>query len=34
LLLGVGTMELLNKKIDILTKDAQKWENLSVSTAI
>lgn len=34
LLLGVGTMELLNQKIDILTKDAQKWENLSVSTAI
>ncbi|REC63058.1 short-chain dehydrogenase/reductase [Chryseobacterium pennae] len=34
LLLGVGTMELLNNKIDILKKDAEKWENLTVSTAI
>lgn len=34
LLLGVGTMEFLNNKIDILTKDAKKWENLTVSTAI
>lgn len=34
LLLGVGTMEFLNNKIDILKKDAEKWENLTVSTAI
>ena len=34
LLLGVGTMELLNNKIDILKKDAEKWESLTVSTAI
>ncbi|CAM3029226.1 short-chain dehydrogenase/reductase [Chryseobacterium flavum] len=34
LLLGVGTVEFLNNKIDILKKDAQKWESLTVSTAI
>ncbi|PWN61799.1 SDR family NAD(P)-dependent oxidoreductase [Chryseobacterium viscerum] len=34
LLLGVGTMEFLNNKIDILKKDAEKWEKLTVSTAI
>ena len=34
LLLGVGTREFLNQKIDILTKDAEKWEKLTVSTAI
>lgn len=34
LLLGVGTLEFLNNKIDILKKDAEKWENLTVSTAI
>ncbi|MDR6487604.1 NAD(P)-dependent dehydrogenase (short-subunit alcohol dehydrogenase family) [Chryseobacterium vietnamense] len=34
LLLGVGTMEFLNNKIDILKKDAEKWESLTVSTAI
>ncbi|MGH1519283.1 SDR family NAD(P)-dependent oxidoreductase [Chryseobacterium sp. JK1] len=34
LLLGVGTMEYLNNKIDILKKDATEWENLTVSTAI
>ncbi len=34
LLLGVGTVEFLNNKIDILKKDAEKWENLTVSTAI
>ncbi|MDM1556753.1 MULTISPECIES: SDR family NAD(P)-dependent oxidoreductase [Chryseobacterium] len=34
LLLGVGTLEFLNNKIDILTKDAKKWESLTVSTAI
>ncbi|PTT42338.1 short-chain dehydrogenase/reductase [Chryseobacterium sp. HMWF028] len=34
LLLGVGTLEFLNNKIDILQKDAKKWENLTVSTAI
>lgn len=34
LLLGVGTVELLNNKIDILKKDAEKWEHLTVSTAI
>lgn len=34
LLLGVGTMEFLNNKIDILQKDAEKWESLTVSTAI
>ncbi|WP_343679894.1 SDR family NAD(P)-dependent oxidoreductase [Chryseobacterium arthrosphaerae] len=34
LLLGVGTIEFLNNKIDILKKDAEKWESLTVSTAI
>jgi NAD(P)-dependent dehydrogenase (short-subunit alcohol dehydrogenase family) len=34
LLLGVGTIEFLNNKIDILKKDAEKWEKLTVSTAI
>ncbi|RLJ33698.1 short-subunit dehydrogenase [Chryseobacterium sp. 7] len=34
LLLGVGTLEFLNNKIDILQKDAEKWESLTVSTAI
>ncbi|MDW9380261.1 SDR family NAD(P)-dependent oxidoreductase [Chryseobacterium sp. JV558] len=34
LLLGVGTVEFLNNKIDILKKDAEKWESLTVSTAI
>lgn len=34
LLLGVGTLEFLNNKIDILKKDAEKWESLTVSTAI
>lgn len=34
LLLGVGTVEFLNNKIDILKKDAEKWENLTISTAI
>ncbi|MCQ9635901.1 SDR family NAD(P)-dependent oxidoreductase [Chryseobacterium sp. WG14] len=34
LLLGVGTVEFLNNKIDILKKDAEKWEHLTVSTAI
>ncbi|ASE62483.1 SDR family NAD(P)-dependent oxidoreductase [Chryseobacterium indologenes] len=34
LLLGVGTVEFLNNKIDILKKDADKWESLTVSTAI
>ncbi|AZA80456.1 short-chain dehydrogenase/reductase [Chryseobacterium lactis] len=34
LLLGVGTMEFLDNKIDILKKDAEKWESLTVSTAI
>lgn len=33
LLLGIGTIEFLNNKIDILKKDAEKWENLTVSTA-
>nr|WP_315026809.1 SDR family NAD(P)-dependent oxidoreductase [uncultured Chryseobacterium sp.] len=33
LLLGVETVELLHNKIDILKKDAEKWENLTVSTA-
>lgn len=34
LLLGVGTIEVLHNKIDTLKKDAEKWENLTVSTAI
>lgn len=34
LLLGVGTQEFLHNKIDILKKDAEKWESLTVSTAI
>ncbi|SDJ36681.1 SDR family oxidoreductase [Chryseobacterium jejuense] len=34
LLLGVGTIEFLNQKIDILTKDSKKWESLTISTAI
>ncbi|MFP3835085.1 SDR family NAD(P)-dependent oxidoreductase [Chryseobacterium sp. SIMBA_028] len=34
LLLGVGTLEILNNKIDILKKDTEKWESLTVSTAI
>ncbi|MGE8553765.1 MAG: SDR family NAD(P)-dependent oxidoreductase [Chryseobacterium jejuense] len=34
LLLGVGTIEFLNQKIDILTKDSKKWESLTISTAM
>ncbi|WP_300686321.1 SDR family NAD(P)-dependent oxidoreductase [Chryseobacterium sp.] len=34
LLLGVETLEILNNKIDILKKDSEKWESLTVSTAI
>ncbi len=33
-LLGVGTSEFLNNKIDALTKDAKAWESLTESTAI
>lgn len=31
LLLGVGTIEFLNNKIDILKKDAEKWESLRLT---
>ncbi|MCS3868957.1 NAD(P)-dependent dehydrogenase (short-subunit alcohol dehydrogenase family) [Chryseobacterium ginsenosidimutans] len=34
LLLGSGTHEFLDHKIDIIKGDAQKWESLTVSTAI
>jgi NAD(P)-dependent dehydrogenase (short-subunit alcohol dehydrogenase family) len=34
LLLGSGTHEFLDHKIDIINGDAQKWESLTVSTAI
>ncbi|WP_185206079.1 SDR family oxidoreductase [Chryseobacterium sp. C3] len=33
-LLGVGTMEFLNNKVDAITEDARKWEVLANSTAI
>lgn len=34
LLLGVGAPELLNNKIEVITKDAKNWEDLTLSTAI
>lgn len=34
LLLGVGAPEFLNNKIEVITKDAKNWEDLTLSTAI
>lgn len=34
LLLGVGTPEFLDNKINAITKDAKNWEDLTLSTAI